>query len=93
MFLWCHVRHINPSKKHPERILKIDKKFIKHITNLEAITEEGKEFISDIDYDEIEFPMQEKDFCKIEVKSNICINVFGYENELAFPIYVSDQKL
>ena len=19
-FLWCHVRHINPSKKHPERI-------------------------------------------------------------------------
>ena len=18
--LWCHVRHINPSKKHPERI-------------------------------------------------------------------------
>ena len=25
-FLWCHVRHINPSKEHPERILKIDKK-------------------------------------------------------------------
>ena len=21
-FLWCHVRHINPSKEHPERILK-----------------------------------------------------------------------
>ena len=19
-FLWCHVRHINPSKEHPERI-------------------------------------------------------------------------
>ena len=26
MFLWCHVRHINPSKEHPERIRKIDKK-------------------------------------------------------------------
>ena len=25
-FLWCHVRHINPSKEHPERILKTDKK-------------------------------------------------------------------
>ena len=25
-FLWCHVRHINPSKEHPERILKNDKK-------------------------------------------------------------------
>ena len=22
MFLWCHVRHINPSKEHPERIKK-----------------------------------------------------------------------
>ena len=27
-FLWCHVRHINPSKKHPERILKGDKKVV-----------------------------------------------------------------
>ena len=36
--------------------------------------------------------MQEKGFNKIEVKNNICINVFGYENGLVFPIYVSDQK-
>ena len=36
--------------------------------------------------------MQEKDFSKIEVKNNISINVFGYENDLDFPIYVSDQK-
>ena len=35
--------------------------------------------------------MQEKDFDKIEVKNNICINVFGYENRLVFPIYVSDK--
>ena len=35
--------------------------------------------------------MHEKDFSKIEVKNNICINVFGYENGLVFPIYVSDQ--
>ena len=74
-FLWCHVRHINPSKEHPERIKKTDKK----------IAEE-------LNYDGIEFPVQEKDFNKIEVKNNICINVFGYENGLVFPIYVSDQK-
>ena len=37
--------------------------------------------------------MQEKDIDKIEVKNNICINVFGHENGLAFPIYVSDQTL
>ena len=35
--------------------------------------------------------MQEKDFNKIEVK-NICVNVFGYENGLVFPIYISDRK-
>ena len=37
--------------------------------------------------------MQEKDFNKLEVKNNICINLFGYENELVFRIYVSDQKI
>ena len=74
-FLWCHVRHINPSKEHPERIKKTDKKIAEKL-----------------DYDGIEFPVQEKDFSKIEVKNNICINVFGYENGLVFPIYVSDQK-
>ena len=36
--------------------------------------------------------MREKDFGKIEVKNNICINVFGYENRLVFSIFVSDQK-
>ena len=36
--------------------------------------------------------MQEKDLNKIDVKNNICINVFGYEDELVFPIYVSDEK-
>ena len=25
-FLWCHVRHINPVKIHPERITREDKK-------------------------------------------------------------------
>ena len=25
-FLWCHVRHINPSKEHPERIKTTNKK-------------------------------------------------------------------
>ena len=36
--------------------------------------------------------MREKDFSKAEMKNNICINVFGYENKLAFSIFVSDQK-
>ena len=75
IFLWCHVTHINPSKEHPEKIRKINKKTAEKL-----------------DYNGILFPVQDKDFYKIEVKNNICINVFGYENELVFPIYVSDQK-
>ena len=49
-FLWCHVRHINPSKEHPERIRKIDKKLVKHITNPKEITEENKEIVSNLCY-------------------------------------------
>ena len=68
----------------------MDKRFVKHITNPKEITDEDKEFISDLDYDGIESPVQEKDFSKIEVKNNICIKT-SYEDELVFPIYVSDQ--
>ena len=31
MFLWCHVRHINPVKIHPERITREDKKLVNSI--------------------------------------------------------------
>ena len=45
---------------------------------------------------ELNFFVQEKDFSKIEVYlrllNYICVNVFGYENELVFLIYVSDKK-
>ena len=34
-FLWCNVRHINPSKEHPERIRKIDKKLLKNLIIME----------------------------------------------------------
>ena len=44
------------------------------------------------DYYGVEFPLQEKDFNKTEVKNNVCINIFSYENGLLFPIYISDQK-
>ena len=36
--------------------------------------------------------MQEKGFNKIEVQKNICINAFGYENELVYPNFISKQK-
>ena len=45
MFLWCHVRHINPSKEHPERIRNIDKKLAKHIANPEKIQKKIKSLL------------------------------------------------
>ena len=53
----------------------------------EKIIKTDENIAEKLDYDEIEFPIQEKDFSKIEVKNNICINVFGYEDKLVFPIY------
>ena len=51
----------------------------------------NKKIAEKLDYDGIEFLLQEKDFSKIEVKNNICIDVFGYEYDLVLPIYVLDQ--
>ena len=51
-----------------------------------------KKVVQKLYYDIIEFPMQDKGFNKTEVKNNKCLNVFGYENGLVFPIYVSDQR-
>ena len=48
--------------------------------------------INDLDYEDIKFPFAKKDYCKIEKKNNICMNLFSYENGLTYPVYVSDQK-
>ena len=74
-FLWCHIRHLNPLKIHPERITKAD-----------------KNMGNNLDYEGIEFPVSGKDFGKIEKKNNICINVFCYENEMTYPVHISDQN-
>ena len=58
----------------------------------DRITKEDKNLVNDLDYDGIEFFVQEREFSKIETKINICINVFCYENGLTFSIHVSDKK-
>ena len=60
--------------------------------HLERITKEDKNMINDLDYEGFKFPVSKKDYCKIERQNNICINVFCYENGLANPVDVSDQK-
>ena len=58
----------------------------------ERITKEDKKMINDLDFEGIKFPVSEKDYCRIERQNNICINVSCYENNLTYPLYVSDQK-
>ena len=41
---------------------------------------------------ELSFLFKKKILARLKKKNNICINVFGYKNELFFPIYISDQK-
>ena len=69
---------------------------VRHINSVKIhpkrITQKGKEFVNDLNYDGIKFTVSEKNFSKIETKINICIDVFCYENKLTFPIYISDQK-
>ena len=43
-----------------------------------------KKITEELNYDEIKFPVEEKDFNKIEIKNNICIDVFGYEKKKFF---------
>lgn len=43
-------------------------------------------------YDGIEFPVSVKQYNKIEKQINININVFGYENNQFYPIYVSKSQ-
>ena len=44
--------------------------------------------VNDLDYQAIKFPVSKNDFGQIEKKNNICLNVFCYENSLAYPVYI-----
>ena len=60
---------------------------VRHINPLnehpKRITKIDTKIACSLNYDEIEFPVEEKDFEKIEVQNNICINVFCYENQFS----------
>ena len=51
-----------------------------------------KEYVNNLDYSEIEFPVTTKHYNKIEKQNEININVFGYENKQPYPIYVSKEN-
>ena len=45
---------------------------------------------NELDYDGVKFTVSKKYYCKIEQKNDICINVFCYENNLVYPVQISD---
>ena len=51
-----------------------------------------KQYINQLDYDGIEFPVSGKQINKIEKHYNINVNVFGYENKQSYPVYLSKEK-
>ena len=69
---------------------------IRHLNLLkihcERIETRNQNMVNDLDYESIKFPVSKTDFSKIEQKNNICINVFSYENDLTYLVYVLDQK-
>lgn len=48
--------------------------------------------VEQLNYEEIEFPVAVKQYNKIEKQNNMNINVFGYENQQFYPIYVAKEK-
>ena len=53
----------------------------------------GQNMVNSVDYEGIIFPVSKKDLDKIEKKNIICISVFCCENNLFYPLHISDQKI
>ena len=51
-----------------------------------------KKCIKKLDYTSVTFPVAQKDYQKIEIMNNININVFGYEKQEPYPVYISKKK-
>ena len=60
--------------------------------NPQRIKKFDKQYMQDLDYTGIEFPVTTKQYNKIEKQNEIRINVFGYENKQPYPIFVSKEK-
>ena len=61
-------------------------------THPKRITKADKKTDSDLDYAYIGFLVSKKDYSRIENLNNICIIVFCYENDLVYPVHISDKS-
>ena len=52
---------------------------------------DDRQYINELTYSDIEFPICEKQYNKIEKQNNINVNIFGFEVKQFFPIYMSKE--
>ena len=58
----------------------------------QRIKKDDRQYIKNLNYQGIKFPVNINQYNKVERLNNIRINVFGYENKQPYPIYVSKEK-
>ena len=75
-FAYCLIYHLNQSE----------------IKNNPQRVSVYKKYENTVDFTGIEFPVSIKDIPKIEKLNNISINVFGYETNSTFPIFISESQ-
>ena len=52
----------------------------------------NKQYINQLDYTGVTFPVTEKQYKRTEEQNQISVNVFGYENGETFPLYISNKR-
>ena len=58
----------------------------------EKITKLDRQMVSSLDYGDITFLVSKKAYNKIEKKNSICTDVFRYDQDLVYPVNLSDEK-
>ena len=58
----------------------------------QRIKKDDKQFIGELNYKGIEFPVSQKQYNKVEKHNSIRINVFGYEKGQPYPVHISKEK-
>ena len=58
----------------------------------ERIKNCDKKHIKNFGYTNVTFPVAQTDYRKIEILNNINVNVFGYEKQEPYPVYISKEK-
>ena len=58
----------------------------------QRVKKSDREYVENLDYSGIKFPVSVKQYNKIEKQNSLRVNVFGYEKGQPYPIYISKEK-